>query len=103
MLGSRPLLYVAILLIAVSAFAADPTADLLGAKHVDSFIRLKAGKVTKQVGDGTVKEETVVQGEVDTRNGAFHSIAGKTFASDGDISILIAGFNPLTQVWTIKS
>jgi hypothetical protein len=82
------------LLLANSAFAADPTADLLGATHVNDFIRLSVE---------TSGDKDIVVGEVDRETDTFHAMAGRTFAADGDVKIRIANFNPLLQVWTVDS
>jgi len=80
-------------LIAIPLFAADPTADLLSAQTVKDFIRLSK----------PLPGEDSVSGGVDSFDDThLHSIAGETFAASRQISILVANFNPLTQVWTVN-
>src|SRR5438874_10880708 len=93
-----PVLFAIIVLVtAVPMLPADPTADLLGAKRVLNFIRLTALPDTGQ------SQKVIIAGTPDSFDDAtLHSIDGQTFASSGEISVLIANFNPLNQVWTVE-
>jgi hypothetical protein len=93
-ISRRAVVVIISLLLTMPAFAADPTADLLGSTRVKDFIRVM---VVPHNG------KDAVQGAVDTFDGTFHPLDGRTFASDGDIGVYVANFNPLTQSWTIES
>lgn len=89
----RLLVFLAILAMASSASAADPTTEMLNAPLVQDYITLSLGR------DGG---KTIVRYTLDS-GASSRSADGRTFRSSDQIAIHIKDFNPLTQAWVVDS
>jgi hypothetical protein len=90
----RLLLFLTFLVMSGAAHAGDATTDLLEAPYVKDFIALSTGPGN----DG----KPVVNYTIDGGNSS-KMATGLTFRSNGQISIHIKDFNPLTQSWTVEA